>query len=336
MQENELNEFWLPGKDNNIFSPRTDFAFKKVFGNLNNKDIVSDFLKTMTILNMPHQEYSDLEFSDTFLNKERKGGKYSILDLVITTKNGHKIDLEMQNRKYTHFEKRIDYYVSRCASKQLDGSADYNKLCRSIVIFILGHKYFLKNQDPLSRWLLRNDYGDLLGSTLEVYILELPKVSKKHEENPLYDWVDFFNVKTESDLDKCATKSKTIKKAVGILKEISADKETQLSYEAWIRDIRMRNCAYDTGKQDGIKEGIKEGLEKGIKKGIKEGIKEGLEKGIKEGEAKGEAKKTIENAIAFAKTGMSLKLIFQTLNITQDVQRVVIEKLKKGGIKYSE
>lgn len=307
MSSNKFDEFWLPGKNNKIFSPKSDFAFKKVFGNPNNKDIVAGFLETITILNMSNDEYLGAEFSDTFLNRERKGGKYSILDLVITTKSGHKIDLEMQNKKYNYFEKRIDYYAARCASKQLDGSDDYNKLQRSIVIFILGHKYFLNNQKPISRWRFRNDDGDYLNNTLEAVVLELPKVLKNHIDDPLYDWVDFFKAKTESDLDKCATKSKTIKKAVSILKEISADKQTQLSYEAWIRDIRMQNCVYDTGRDEGRAEGL----------------------------AEGETNAKIEDVISFAKTGMSLSQICQTLKVDENIKNQAIKKLNEMGIKYN-
>ena len=87
------------------------------------------------------------------------------------------------------------------------------------------------------------------------------------------------------------------------MKEISADKQTQLSYEAWIRDIRMQNCAYDTGRD--------------------------------EGKAEGETNAKIEAVISFAKTGMSLTQICQTLNVDENIKNQAIKKLKELGIKYN-
>lgn len=259
MEQNTIEDFWLPGSGKKIFSPKTDFVFKKVFGNPNNKEIVIDLLKN--VLDLPEEEYEAINFTDPFLNKQRKNGKYSILDLVITTKSGHKIDLEMQNKRYNYFEKRIDYYQARLSGRQLDGNDDYSSLKKSIVVFILGHEYFSRDivPEPLTRWRTRNDNGILLNNTFEVKILELPKIPRNHGDTPLYDWADFFRAKTESDLDKLATKSKILKKAVSVLREISADATAQLEYDAWIRDIRMQNCIYDTGKEEGLKEGEAKG-----------------------------------------------------------------------------
>lgn len=183
-----------------------------------------------------------MEFSDTFLKKKRQKGKYSILDLVITTKSGHKIDVEIQRAKLGDFEKRVVYYSSRLASNQLDSSEQYEKLCRSIVVFILDHNFFEKKKNKcFTRLRLCDiDDGDQFTDVTEVDILELPKVPKEYVNDHLYDWADFFNAKTVEDLDKVSDKSRSIKKAVFNLKKLSADEEFKAEYEYWLKYEREK------------------------------------------------------------------------------------------------
>ena len=55
-----------------------------------------------------------------------------------------------------------------------------------------------------------------------------------------------------------------------------------------------------------------------------------------EGKAEGETKKAIEDIIAFAKIGMSLTQICQTLNVDENIKSQAINKLKELGIKYND
>ncbi|MBQ9491187.1 MAG: Rpn family recombination-promoting nuclease/putative transposase, partial [Firmicutes bacterium] len=210
MEQHELDDLAILTSGGKIFSPKSDFVFKNIFSN---EEVVTGFLKA--ILDIPHEEYSKIEFSNTFLNKRRRDGKYSILDLVITTKSGHKIDVEIQRAKLSDFEKRVAYYTSRLVSDQLDNNEQYDKLCRCIVIFILDHDFFTdKPERCFTKLRLRDEEGKDFTDIMEVNILELPKVKKNHAENSLYDWADFFNAKTEDDLNKIAGKSKPINRAI--------------------------------------------------------------------------------------------------------------------------
>ena len=112
--------------------------------------------------------------------------------------------------------------------------------------------------------------------------------------------------------------------------ELTDQERVEIIFEAELDAKRLKNAEISTAKEEGIKEGIKKGVEKGIKKGIKEGIKKGKEEGMKEGETR----KAIEAVIAFAKTGMSLKLICQTLNVDENIKKQAIKKLNEMGVKY--
>ena len=302
MEDYELRDLEILGSEEKIFSPKSDFVFKNIFGDPNNKDIVIGFLKA--ILDMPHDEYLDVEFSNTFLNKKRRDGKYSILDLVITTKSGHKIDVEIQRAKLGDFEKRVVYYSSRLASDQLDSSEQYEKLCRSIVIFILDHDFFEQNKNKCFTRLRLCDVetGDEFTDIIEVDILELPKVPKDHVNDPLYDWADFFNAKTVEDLDKVSSKSKSIKKAVFNLKKLSADEEFKAEYEYWLK--------YEREKYLHGKKGFEEGLEVG------------------------ETKKAIEDVInLMQELNLSLDKAMTILKVDISYKSQIEAKLKELGIK---
>ena len=67
-----------------------------------------------------------------------------------------------------------------------------------------------------------------------------------------------------------------------------------------------------------------------------ERLAEAEEKGEAKGLAKGEAKKAIEDIISFAKTGMSLTQICQTLSVDENIKNQAIEKLNEMGIKYNK
>ena len=108
--------------------------------------------------------------------------------------------------------------------------------------------------------------------------------------------------------------------------ELTDQERVEIIFEAELDAKRLKNAEISTAKEEGIKKGV----EKGIKKGIKEGIKKGKEEGMKEGETR----KAIEDVIAFAKTGMSLKLICQTLNVGENIKKQAIKKLNEIGVKY--
>ena len=108
--------------------------------------------------------------------------------------------------------------------------------------------------------------------------------------------------------------------------ELTDQERVEIIFEAELDAKRLKNAEISTAKEEGIKEGIKKGVEKGIKKGIKKGKEEGMKEG--------ETRKAIEDVIAFAKTGMSLKLICQTLNVDENIKKQAIKKLNEMGVKY--
>ena len=125
----------------------------------------------------------------------------------------------------------------------------------------------------------------------------------------MYDWADFFNAKTEDDLNKIAGKSKPINRAIFGLKKLSADDDFKSEYEFWLKNEREKYLYEKTG----FLEGVSEGMAKGMAKGMAEGI----------------AKGKIEDVINLMKSmNLSLEKAMQVLKIDDDYKDEIKTQLK--------
>ena len=72
--------------------PTNDFIFKKIFGG--NLSILQDFLKA--VLDLPPEEYKELEVLDPNLDREFIEDKLGVLDVKVTTSTGQTVNIEVQ------------------------------------------------------------------------------------------------------------------------------------------------------------------------------------------------------------------------------------------------
>ena len=92
----------------------------------------------------------------------------------------------------------------------------------------------------------------------EISTLELVKLPPQADDSDLWFWVKFIKSDGEEVLDMLAERSPQIKKAVGVLKELSADERNRMLYEdreKARRDMASRiNGAERKGRQEGSNE----------------------------------------------------------------------------------
>ena len=107
-------------------------------------------------------------------------------------------------------------------------------------------------------------------------ILELPKL-KKHDypETELLNWAKFMNAERQEEFEEMAEKDQYIEKAYEALKNISADHEKRLEYEAREKALRDHDYLMKSNWEAGLEAGKKAGLEAGEKIGINKGIEQG-------------------------------------------------------------
>jgi predicted transposase/invertase (TIGR01784 family) len=106
-----------------FINPKTDFAFKKIFGSKKSKDILISFLDA--ILYNAGGTILDLEILDPYQAPRIKGIKDSYLDVKATITGNKTVIIEMQVLNVLGFEKRVLYNAAKAFSIQLGVGEDY-------------------------------------------------------------------------------------------------------------------------------------------------------------------------------------------------------------------
>ncbi|MDR0854433.1 MAG: Rpn family recombination-promoting nuclease/putative transposase [Clostridiales Family XIII bacterium] len=256
-----------------ILPVKNDYVFKRIFGDVNNTDILAGFLKS--VLDIPEGEYEHLEISDPYLLPDKKDGKVGVLDVKVYTTHGKVIDIEIQVEDKIGFKERIVSYTSRMINNQLVRGTDYTIIEKVISIVIADFVLIDENDEYHNKFVFHDPKtGTTFTDIIEINTLELGKLPDENDLSDLWDWMKFICVKEEdamAELDKIAERNPQIKKAVGVLRQLSEDEqERELAWarERAIMDKRAEMMFAEAkgearGKAEGKAEGIAEGEIKG-------------------------------------------------------------------------
>lgn len=107
---------------NRIAKPKLDLVFKKIFGDVNNTDLLIDFLSS--VLDIPVDSIKNVEIIDNEIIPDTIEKKFSRFDLLLQINNEY-INIEIQVNNYNDFKERTLFYWSRVYSNQLGKSEDY-------------------------------------------------------------------------------------------------------------------------------------------------------------------------------------------------------------------
>ena len=114
------------------FTARNDYAFKKLFGTEETKDIMIEFISLVTSLGK--DDFKDVRIENTeqlpHFYKEKTGR----LDIKIRLKDGRKIDVEMQNTYFDYYPKRSIFYCSKLIHEHFSSGLQYANLKKCIAI----------------------------------------------------------------------------------------------------------------------------------------------------------------------------------------------------------
>ena len=113
-----------------ILLPKIDVIFKLLFGDNRNKDILIEFLKA--VLNLSDDEYESITIEDTHLKRESIDDKLGIVDVLLKTKSGKIVHIEMQILELKEMPERIIYYNSKMFSAQIKSGGDFTELKKTI------------------------------------------------------------------------------------------------------------------------------------------------------------------------------------------------------------
>ncbi|UTD12141.1 PD-(D/E)XK nuclease family transposase [Treponema denticola] len=279
---------------------RNDYAFKRVFGVEENKDILQDLLEC--IIDIPSENIIGLELLDKEFHKELLSEKLGILDIKLRLKDGTFVDIEIQNVWHRDFAERTLYYWSKMYNEAIKQGQDYTNLPKCITINLIG-KGFNKNKRLHNKYLvLEKDTKEPLATKLEIHILNLEKAKilkesqyKDDKIKRLLNWLKFIETNNPEVRKMLEQESPMMRKAnttIELMEMSPRDK--------WLYDSRMK---YEHDRASCINEGYQNGLEQGF--------------------ADGSYQKAIETANLMKKANCKIDFIIQMTGLSKEE----IEKL---------
>jgi predicted transposase/invertase (TIGR01784 family) len=165
-----------------FINPKTDFAFKKIFGSEQSHGILVSFLNG--ILYAGESIIEDLEILNPYQAPRIRGVKDTYLDVKAKLTSGQTVIIEMQVLNIEGFEKRILYNAAKAYSIQLNQGDQYKLLNPVIALTITDFTMFREFDAVISRFILKEkDYlVDYPSCDLELVFVELPKFQKTLEQ----------------------------------------------------------------------------------------------------------------------------------------------------------
>ena len=302
--------------------PKTDIAFKKIFGNEAHKSILIEFLNEILELDYPIES---VEISDTYQPPKIYGLKSTSLDIKAKDQSKREFLIEMQVAKETWFPKRAMYYSSKAYGQQLAVGGNYQELKPVIFLGILDFTAF-DHESHFSRHLLLNKetkQHDL--KDLEFNFIELPKFTKSENElETIADkWIYFIQQAIKLDHIPENTNTPALRLAYEVAAQHRWSSEELEVYEAQEMQLQISHNVIETARRDGLAQGLGEGKEVGLAQGLEQGIEKGIEQGIEKGIEQG-----IEQGELKAKQAIAKEMLFEGLQIE------TIAKLT--GLKHAE
>ena len=298
-----------------IMLPTNDYVFHRLFGHVGNEDLTSGLISS--ILN---QEIETIKIDETQITEQNiKDDKVGVLDIKARLNNNILCDVEMQVAKKEDIEKRIMFYWSKLYSSEIYSGQDYNVLHRTIAILIANFELDNLKEIPKfhTKWQIREEKFRkiILTDTLEIHIIELPKLVKQLRENKrikkekLVLWL-LFLLNPDKIGDETMNENNDIKKAKEELERIKLNEKDRRLAELRLKYILDQNSI----RNSGFREGLKEGKELGLQEGKEIGLQKGKEIGLQEGK-QSEKIKTAKKLLAL---NMPLEQITQITDLTEE------------------
>ncbi len=245
-----------------FISPKTDFAFKKIFGSIESKHILISFLNA--IVYQGNQTIQDLEIINPYNPPVTPTFKDTYLDVRAVLDNQTKVIIEMQVINVEAFEKRIVYNLAKTYSNQLKSGQGYSHLQPVIALTIVDFEMFENNSDVITFWTFREE-NKLIKYPDEIFkmvFVELPKFTKKLAElESITDkWIYFIKEAPSLEIiPENMENIKEIKQALNIanLANLTEEELDELHHqEVYLEDQKGSSIR---AKKEGIKIGEKRG-----------------------------------------------------------------------------
>ncbi|MEG4147231.1 Rpn family recombination-promoting nuclease/putative transposase [Microcoleus sp. Pol12B5] len=228
-----------------FINPKIDFAFKKIFGSSDSKDILINFLNAILYEAQPIIE--DLEIIDSQPEPQNLATQDTHLDVKATINGGRIALVEIQLINVPSFGNRVLYNAAKSYSQQLTGKERYERLKTVISLKIADFEMFENQPDFLSRFVFqeKEQQFECPDTAIELVFIELPKFSKElaELETTAEQWIYFLEkASTLETVPETLSAVPEIQKAFRIASEENFTQEelNELQkQELWIQDQQI-------------------------------------------------------------------------------------------------
>lgn len=253
-------------KTTQFINPFTDFGFKKLFGEEENKDLLIDFLNTL--LPKDHQIVTL-----TYKPNDQSGltvfDRRAIYDLYCEGVGGSKFIVEMQKAKQTYFKDRALFYTTfpvqaqaKKGIKQDEEKVEWDfKLAPIYVVSVLDFVFDEDKSIPEGTVVysveLKDQYNRLFYDKLLYVYLAMPRFKKTLVEllTPQDNWL--YILKNLPDLEEVPElfRQGILSKVFKVADMANLTREERRAYEESVKQYRDLKNVTDTAFYDGKMEG---------------------------------------------------------------------------------
>jgi predicted transposase/invertase (TIGR01784 family) len=251
--------------------PKTDFVFKRIFGDEKHKPLLIALLNDLLELKGPRR-IADVEHLPAEQRVAVPEMKLSIVDVKCTTARGRRFVVEMQVAKVKGLEKRIVYNASKAYVMQLRSAEKYLTLCNVVGVTICNFNVWPKESRDgktkvpmLSRWRMQEQHSKERGMPQgEDVFLELPKYAAGSNPGSMVDkWAYFFREANDLSMEPPALSEEPFHEALEVARTATF---TPVEWEAYERAKMAEQDARGMlamAREEGHKEGEVKGEIKG-------------------------------------------------------------------------
>ena len=273
------------------FTARNDYAFKKLFGTEENKDIMIEFLSLVTLLSK--DDFDDVRIENSEQIPRFYNDKTGRLDIKIRLHDGRKIDVEMQNTYFDYYPKRSIFYCSKLIHEHFMSGFQYAQLKKCIAINVLNSSFKLSEKIHSIYQIRETEEQTLLDELLEIHFLDLTKLQKNNLTS-LEKWLMFIKTDSKEERSMLAQGNPVMAKANKVMDIFYLDEQERKRYEAaW---------EYESDRLSMISESERKGLERGLV----------------EGEARGSHQAKVETARILEQLGDPVPKIMQATGLSEE------------------
>jgi len=201
-----------------------DGIFKMYFERTKNLPQLRSFLKAY--LGLADEDLRKIKVLNPGLPKANPTNKGFTVDLLLKTKTGNDIHIEMQTSNHPKFEERVQLCNARIAGEQIQVGEDYTQAKRTISLVITNYRIFRDTGSTHERILMRRENGEIFTRVQEINVVDLTRLEQEQDKEKQL-WCKLFKAQTKEELEMLAKESEEMSQATEKLFELSADEQAR-------------------------------------------------------------------------------------------------------------